>query len=303
MNTGASNLATGIQPPQRGFAPDVSANTAHHVMGSRRNWQQVSGDVESGARTECRDRGEVNHCRCRIHVAQVKKHLPTSTPHLTGNRPRNNVAWCQLVALVIPRHEALTQTVPQIRALATHRFRNQKGWHVCQAQRRRVELVEFQIGEFSPGTVRQCHAIASCYRRISRIGVQLACATAGQNDVSATVELWCIVTLHRPNTSDPPLLHGNLGDERALDYLCVGCSQRRTKRRFDMEASCIAACVQNPPRRVGAFQPKRDLTPLAVEWHAIAEQVADARGRFLGQHLYCRQVAQPRARYQRVFQM
>jgi hypothetical protein len=139
------------------------------------------------------------------------------------------------------------------------------------------------------------------------VGKQLPSSAAGKNNMPPQVK-------SRPrggsigrligqgsNARCPNSIGDDFGDKAALDDFSTSVAKRATERLLDVEAGRVAARVQDPPRSMPAFQPKRQLVNIPVERHIEAEQILDSTGSFTGEQFNSSLITKPATGCNRVF--
>ena len=80
-------------------------------------------------------------------------------------------------------HELATVDGPQDRALAAHRFADQKGLRFRMIKAGRMELDELHVRDGSSGSIRHGHTVPCGDVRIRRIQINLAASACRQQNV------------------------------------------------------------------------------------------------------------------------
>ena len=205
-------------------------------------------------------------------------------------------------------HERRAVVVAQDRAFAAQGLRQQRPRHRRVVQRGRVELDELEVGARDAGLQRERDAVAGRQRRVRGDREALARAAGREHDVDRAHVLDLAVGPQREHTLAAVALDEQLDREPALAHVDrVGHPDRLDERPLDLGAGRVAARVHDPGERVAALAREQELGTLGrvlgVEAGAEPRQLADPVGTFGDEHAHRVDVAQPRARGQRVGQV
>lgn len=97
---------------------DCYLHSSADVVGCRRDWDGLLGDVNSRAQALSRNVGEVGQHMLLLAVADVQEHMLVSiAKHLVLNGPGNNVSRSQFQAAVIVGHEPASAETNSVSAL------------------------------------------------------------------------------------------------------------------------------------------------------------------------------------------
>ena len=197
----------------------------------------------------------------------------------------DDVARRQLGERMDLQHEALAGRVDQGRALAAQRFGGKRCRIAAEGERRRMELHELGIGDHRAGAGRHAEAAAFRFRRVGRDRIEVADAADRQNDGA------------RRETARPGLAAVARAGDDAGDPAGVGAAGFRRyspRGRGSTGCACTAATsaamiaapamsplhMHDPPLGMRRLARQCQMArQVAVEGHAIAEEIVNAVGR------------------------
>ncbi len=183
------------------------------------------------------------------------------------------------------RHEALAVLIDQRAAFAAQRFGGERRGVAADIERGRVELHEFGVGDDGADTGRHAHPLPAGFPGIGGDGIEMADATraqhhgAGRED-GALLRLAGIRT--RDDAGDEATLAHQLLDHIAFQHADGGGGAHGGDQGFhDRLAGHVALDAHDAALGMGGLARQDQLAlEIAVEGHAIAEQIMNAIGSF-----------------------
>ena len=186
------------------------------------------------------------------------------------------------------RHEALAAFVHEECAVAPDRLREQRGRIAPDIESGRVELDELRIGDNRAGARGHGKPAALRLRRVGRNPVKLADAAGRQDNRAARQERGPARFARPPHidASDASLLAHKLHGFRVFEHRYRGGrGNSGDQRGHHSLASPVAADAHDPARAMRRLLRQAQLAlKVAVEGHAIAQQILDALPGFESQN-------------------
>ena len=204
--------------------------------------------------------------------------ISTAMPRATTSRGASSASGCTSSMKRSPA--ALRSTAPSPRTASDTRNEPR------DRERRRVELVELEVGEVRARTPGRRDAVAGRHRGVGGVRVELPCSAAGEHDGVGLDGRRSSRRLEHPRRPRPrrrrrPGRSGTRARRRAS-------AETRTART---RARSISAPVASPPAcstralRMRGLEPAGQVAARAVEGHPERDQVADALRPLGAQHL------------------
>ncbi len=167
-----------------------------------------------------------------------------------------------------------------------------------------MELVKLHVGNLGSGVPRHRDAVAGSHRGIRCIAVHLPGTSAGQQHGPRPHPRHLAVAIEQPNPGNGSVLDHQVGGRGPLQQRDVGDGPRVAQQRPpDLRPGSIPVRVQNAIAAVRALARQHQLSRLAVEIRAPAQQFLDAQRPFLHQHPRRFAVHQAVAGVHRIVQM
>jgi hypothetical protein len=146
--------------------------------GTHRN--RVAREIEADAPAHLGDRRKPARHEVGVEMRERQEDRRSGLLFLAHDAARHDIAWGEIAAGVIARHECLAPGIHEAGAFAAERLGNQKARRSGALQSRRVELDELDIGDPRSGVVRQGNAVACGNRRVCRFAENLSGAACCQ---------------------------------------------------------------------------------------------------------------------------
>src|SRR5258708_21169745 len=128
MQSRGRTFATGIEIIDRGPPPLVDLDAATAVVGGRRYGDHLFGDIDADGLAFCIDIGKVFDKFYHIHVAAIEIDMLGTRPlHFAVDSPGHDIAWRQVLSLIISLHKGLAPGIAQDTPLAAYSFADQEG--------------------------------------------------------------------------------------------------------------------------------------------------------------------------------
>ena len=227
--------------------------------------------------------------------------------HLEVDGARHHVARGEFGTFVVLRHEARAVGQQQFAAFAAHGFADEEGLGARVVQPRGVELHELHVAHAATGTPGGGNAVAGGGVGVGGVEVHLARAARGQDGLRGTEGHHRVAGFVQRVQAQAALarqaqLAG--GDQVhqgvVLEHGDAGGAAHHVDQRLLHGGAGGVGGVHDAPRAVAAFAREVQVVALQREWHAQAAQPADGLGCVLHHKARGGQVAQARARHQRV---
>ena len=214
--------------------------------------------------------------------------------HLLTDRPSNYVARGQLSAVIELVGESVALLVNQVSSLATHGFRDKETGSSRLGECGGVKLKELAIDRLGAGSESDRHAVGSRDFGIGSFGVELAGATAGQDDASA-VELSSVprMPIYAIQSNGTATVDKDRCDLLMLDNIDIGgMEDPGGERSLDAGAGRVAAGMEDPWHAVGTLAGESDLPVVGIESNSKRYEVDHTLWAFFAEDAYRVRVAE-----------
>ncbi len=210
---------------------------------------------------------------------------------LVEDRPRDDVARCQLPARIDGEAEALARIVDEDAAFSAGRLGDQKRRRSLNGKRRGVELHELDVCERRTGVERQQQTVSGRAGRIRCARVGLTDAAGRKSRRTGELRQHFLVR-QQPRAATTAFAHDQAHRARSFDDAHVGMVQRLLRERGRDSSAGGVARKNRASVAVSGFPRQRQRAPNGdVEGDAHAAQFFDALRRFGGDERGCRLIA------------
>ncbi len=293
----ARGLAAGEQARDRGPAPDVGPDPAHHVVSGWRHRDGLALRLAAVARAVGVDRREPARELAGREMGGVQPHVTEPVAlHLLHDAPGHDVARSQLGAGVVPCHERLAAMIAEQGAVAAQRLGDQEARGAGAGEGGGVKLEELQVGNHRPRAEGQGDPVARRDRGIRGARVELAGASGGQHHRLGLEG----VSAGQPDAAARATLDDQLRDEGTIVHVDAALADGASEGELDVPAGGVAARVEHAGHGVGAFARVGESAVLGVEMDAEADQVGHPIGGLAREHAHRLRITQVGARAERV---
>jgi hypothetical protein len=297
VDAGAGHLAAGPEAGEGGGPVEVGHRPATQVVRGRGHGQPVGGRVEAGLPHRRGDGGEALVEALQRGGVEPEV-LGALLEHPLRHGPAHPVPRQQLV------HEAFAPGVPQQRAVAPQRLREEGPGHGRVVQGGGVELHELDVGHRHAGPHRHGHAVARGLGGVGGDGVERARPARGQQH-RAGPHLGPIPRRReRHHAPAAPALHQQLEGEPSFEHRRRRALDGRHQRPLHLGPRGGAAGVHHPGFGVAAL-PGQEQRPfgIEVELGPQGDEIDDPPRALVHQHPHGVDVAQAGPRGERVGQV
>ncbi len=263
---------------------NVHRYAAHVIMSGRRHRDRLFRRVDAGGHAACINRGEFFGEMRAERVGGVEQHAMAGG-NFREHAARHDIARRQFSQRMPSRHETFAPVVDQRRAFPAQRFCRQRRRIATDHDRGRVKLHEFRIGDDSAGTRGDRKSKSAGLGRICRHRIEMPDAAGRQHHrARRNRHRFCygVAGLAQLQTSDRAVLgqkrfRGKTFDHPDRRRLAHGVDQRCD----DSLAGHVTADMHDASGGMRGLLCHRELAfEVAIEWHAVTEQVVDARAGF-----------------------
>ena len=310
MDARAGDLTAGEQAGHGGAAPGVGEDAAHDVVRRRRDGHRLPGDVQFVLEAVAVDAGEAGGDELGVAVGDVQQDVvAVGALHLRGDGAGDDVAGCEFGLGVVVRHEAAAVEGAEDRALSPHRFGDQEGRQLRQAEGGGMELDELQILHGRSGAEGQGDAVAGGDLRVGGEGIEPAGPAGGEDGPVGGDGEGFTDGGSRDCAAAAAVLDQQIDRGVAVEDVDTGFGDAAHHHRFDSVAGAVAAGVEDPGGGVGGLPAEghgglaAEGTLGGVEGDAQFDQAADAVGGFFHQDADDGGVAEARAGAQGVVEV
>ena len=272
-------------------------------MRRRRDRDEIPLDIHTILAARLRDHREL--LRRIADPRRVEERvIHAALLHLLENAARHHIARRELRHRMILRHEPLALAVPQHRARAAHRLRNQEIRAPLERERRRMELHELHIhhlGARAPGHREPAARRALRIRRLAEKPPRAA--RREHHRRGAQHDLLPIEERHR--SMDAPLMHEQIHHITMLERPHARLLRyHRVERARHLRARRIAMRMDDAVAAVTPLAPECE-PPIrrAVELRPVRREQPDILRPLRHDQLGDIPIRQPGARHQRILQM
>ncbi len=261
----------------------VHGDAAHMVMRGGRDGNRLYRRVDAGRQAARMDRREFlgkARAQCLARIEECAAAVGNLREHAAGD----DVARGELGERMARLHEALAAVVDQCRAFAAQRFGRKRSWVAADHDRGRVELHEFGIGDHGACARGDRKPQSAGFKRIGRHRVEVTDAAGCEHHRARRDG-------QRPRRDVVGFAQLQPGDRAVGGQQCFGdetfdhADRRRVAHRFrqrrdDRLAGHVAADMHDAPRRMRGLAADREPAfEVAIEGHAVMQEIVDARGR------------------------
>ncbi len=290
MSAGGRHLAAHRKPGQRRPPAIVGGDAAHVVMRGGRHRNSFTHGIDARCGAGGVDGWESVGKARPYRLAAVEINARAAA-ELAVNGARHDVARRKLGHGMTAQHEAFAPAVDEDRALAAQGFGGERRGVAADGDGGGMELHEFGVGD---ERARACgHGKPVALRRggIGGHGVKRAHASGRQHhmaraDENERARLALVPAMGLgEDAAHAPLMECQRARTMAREHADRGRGRHRAAERGDDRfARAIAAHAHDARAAVGAFAAEHEMARgVAVEGHAEAGEIVDARRGFLGE--------------------
>ena len=185
MHPGTGGLARGEESSETRAPIQVGADTAHEIVCSWPDRNEIPGDVHAIFQARGVDPREARIEVLGLQMAHIEKDGRIggrAFADLHRDRARNNIARSKFRERVLIDHESLVLVIEQECAFATQGLGEQEPRRTGLVERRRMELHKLHIAEDRARPPTHCDSVRGCNRWIGGVAVDVAGAAGCQEN-------------------------------------------------------------------------------------------------------------------------
>ncbi len=291
VQTGAGDLADGIQTGDRSASVDIGFDTAALVVRRRNDRDGFLGHIHTAVIAVLVNVGETLHQETGGFVSDVQADMIRAVfLHFFINGARHDIPGCQRKTGIVVLHELGAVQILEDSTFAADGLADEERAALGIIKTGGMELDEFHVGNGCARAPRHRQTIAGRDIGIGRVKIDLAAAASGQNDVFSLESRDLVGIRVQSVNADTAFLvrrQDQVNGEMMLEKLDILLPRSRVQQgSFDLMAGDVAS-MKDAALGVTAFAPQIQLTgticsgdrPLG-ERCSIRDQIRDAAGTF-----------------------